>query len=220
MFAPVQAMVKQASATTVVTTAVTTTSGNLLIAVVTCFTNKIGATPVSDSKGNTWATAIGSTGTTNGFVGIYYAMNIAGGAGHTVTFTPTGSDFISITVLEITGAALTSAFSTSSGSVTNSTTHTSPSITSGTTDEILVGAGSASTAAEGTPVLNQAGWYSVSQISGTAFEGMSIGFRFVPPATTDTYSYTLSAAQNVGIAIAGFKGVAVHAGGSSTFFGG
>lgn len=222
-FAPVQATTKTAvSVASVTTTAMTTQSGDLFVAIVTCFTNKIGTTPLSDSKGNTWVQAVASTGTTNGFTAMYYVANGTGGAGHTFTFTPTAADFIAISVIEISGAALSSVLSQTNGAVANSTTHTTGSITAGATDEVFIGGGAVSQSAEGTPVLNKTLWWGVAALPDGSVEGIVSAFRFVGTGVADTFSYTTSSASNEGVVIAGFKSAAVasSAGTAHTFFGG
>lgn len=220
---PAQAMFKAANAASATTTATTTTSGSLFVAVVTCFTNKIGTTPLSDSKGNTWVQAVASVGTTNGFTAIYYVENGTGGASHTFTFTPTGSDFISITVMEITGAALTSSLGSSTSIVTATATHTTGTITSNASvPEIFIGAGSASGGTVPTlPLTDPVVWFPVTLKDGGTFEGCAVAFRLVKPSVTDSFSY-VSNARNEGSAIVGFKAAAAAtggAGGSFTFFG-
>jgi len=224
IFAPVQhvSKVSSNSAASVVTGAITTTaSGSLFVAVVVAFANTIGA--VTDSKANSWSTAQASTGTTNGFVAIFYTANATGGASHTFTFTPTSNDFIGISVFEITGASSTP-LSNHNGSVANSTTHTSPSITSGSAvSEVFIGGGPLSATGEGVPVLNSSLWYLGAAAAATSVtEGIISAFRFVNVNITDSFSFTTSSARNEGVVIAGFK--AASAGGASehsaTFFGG
>lgn len=222
-FGPVQWLSKAGNAASITTTATTTTTGNLLVVCIACFTNKIGATPITDSKGNTWVAAISSTGTTNGFGAMYYVANCTGGASHTFTFTPTGSDFIAMSVIEISGAALSSVLgSTATSTTTGSATHTAGSITSNSSvAEIFIGfctdSHNAPPSITGT---DPATWATIAAINGAVTEGIIAGFRIVSPSFTDTFSCT-SSALNEMAGIAGFKAavVASGAGGSFTFFG-
>ncbi len=215
-FTPVRSVTAAGSATAITTTGIVTKAGDLLVAIVTCFNNRIGT--VTDSKSNTWATAVASTGTTTGFVAMFSAVNCLGGSAHTFTFTPTSSDFIAIAVLEVEGAALAGVLGSTNGAVANSTTHATSNITSGAgAAECFVGAGAISAGAEGLPTFNTA-WYQFASIGGSSSEGMAAAFRLVNPSTTDLFTYTLSTAQNEGVIIAGFKSATAAAtGGASSF---
>lgn len=224
-FGPVQVMLKgSVSAASVTTTAVTTTSGNLLVAVVTCFGNHIGATPVSDSKGNTWVQALASVGTTNGFAAMYYVANATGGAGHTFTFTPTANDFNAITVFEISGAALSSVLGSTASAVTGTTPHTAGPITSNASvPEIFIAGTSVSAGSTGTvSVTDPQLWFTATIQSPASTEGMTTGFRIVGPSVTDSASF-VGPGRNEGTVLAGFKAAATGGGGATggsfTFFG-
>jgi hypothetical protein len=225
-FSPVQAISKtSASAASVTTAAVTTTaSGSLFIVGIACFTNKIGATPITDSKGNTWTQALGSTGSgANGYIAIFYSANATGGASHTFTFTPTSSDFIAIGVLEVQGAALSSVLGSVSSSTASAASHSSGNITSNATvAEVFFGFGALSFTNEGTPTLSSSLWYSAAMLPDGAVEGLAMAFRFVAPSTTDQFTYNTGAAHNEGVAVAGFLAAATAGSGgahSVTFFG-
>src|SRR5688500_16765287 len=89
-----------------VTVGVTTTSGNAIIAIY--HGSNSGSLVVTDNKGNSYTTHLG--GGTSGFA-IASALNITGGATHSVTFTVTNNANIGmITVLEYSGLATSSAF--------------------------------------------------------------------------------------------------------------
>ena len=201
----------------------TTTSGNLLVAIVTSDGNVIGATPVSDSFSNTWVQAVGSTGTSSGFAAMFYVANCTGGASHTFTFTPTANAFLTITVLEIEGAALTSVLSGTNGAVFSTAAHGSGNITSNSSvPEIFVGGGSNTGATNPTlTTVNPGTWWQVIAVSGAITEGCMVGYRMVDPSVTDQFAWT-TGARNEGTVIAGFKmAVAAAAGGASahTFVG-
>lgn len=207
VFCPVKTVLTKSSntAASVTTSGITTTTGDLLVVAITCFGNHIGATPVTDSLSNTWTAAISSTGTTKGWGAIFYCANCTGGTGHTFTFTPSSSDFIAIGVLAIQGAATSSVLGSTATSTASGTTHTAGSITSGVTQEILVGAGALSASAEGTPGVADGRWYDANLVAGATSEGIVLAWRLVDPNTTDSFVYTTSNTQNETVMIAGFK---------------
>jgi hypothetical protein len=215
-FGPKNWTAKQNSSavTSITTNAITTTSGSLLVAVLVCFTNKIGTTPMSDSKGNTWVAAVASTGTTEGYGAIFYVENCTGGASHTFTFTPTGSDFITIAVYEIAGAATSGALSNTNAASANSTTHSSGNITANATvPEIWIGGGAISHGVEGTPVITTGGTIFALPDGGTG-EGLASNFQFADPSATGQFTFTTSSANPETSMIAGFKMAAAGGGGS------
>lgn len=215
-FGPVQsAFAATTGAATATTPGMTTTPGNLLVVVVTSFGNHIGATPVTDSKGNAWTQAVGSTGSGTGFCAMYYAENCLGGAGHTATFTPTASDFTTCTMIEVSGAALSSSLSTSAMNTGSTSPHTAGPITANAVvPELFIGAGSESA---GVPTLtntNPAQWYTVLMQPGSSTEGAAIAFRLVSPSVSDSFSYNGPTVAE-GKMIVGFKAAASSGGGST-----
>lgn len=226
-FAPVNTTYKQSSSVaSLTTTGITTSSGNLLVVVVTAFANTLGtiSSTITDSNSNTWQIAVGSTGTgAQGWCGIAYCPNCTGGSSHTFTITPTSSDFVAIAVLEFSGAKLTSVLGNTNSSTASTTTHSSGSISAGSTDEVFVGVCAVSRSAEAVPVLTGlgTGWLQVCALDASAFEGMAAGFAVVGSGVSKSFDVTVSQANNEGIAIAGFKAAttAGSAGGSFTFVG-
>lgn len=109
---PVQGVSVQSSgtATSLTTPSFVSTANNLLVA---CWGDSTqatyGASPVGDSKTNTWAQAVARTFSAGSgcALGIRYAKNIVGGSGHTVTLTATAPDFLCLAVEEISGADTT-----------------------------------------------------------------------------------------------------------------
>lgn len=217
-----QATTAAASATS--TPGITTTSGSLLIALVTTFGNTIGASPMSDNFSNTWLTAVGSTGSGSGFSAMYYVPNCIGGVSHTATFTPNSADFMTITFIEVPGAALASVLSSSATSTASTSTHAAGPITANATvAEIFIGVGSVSLGT--TPLLtttNPHTWFQLEAQSGAVTEGCFVAFRIMDPLASDSFTYT-SGAGAEGVIVAGFKAAASggggSAGGSFTFFG-
>lgn len=196
------------SAASVTTGAITTTSGNLLVALVFSFGNNIGATPLSDSKGNTWSAAIASTGTTQGWGAMFYVANATGGASHTFTFTPSSSDFIIIFVIEIAAAALSNVLNNTSSSSASTSTPNSGSISANAgVDEIFVGGGAISNVAENLPVAGGQ-FFAATPFAATASnEGGIAAVRSVPSGGSGAFSYTKSAVANETVLVAGFKGL-------------
>lgn len=223
-FKPSQYVVARSagSAASITTTGITTVSGRLLVAVLTCFGNNIGASPVTDSKGNTWSTAIASVGTTQGWGAMFYVPNCTGGAAHTFTFTGVGSDFLSIAVYEIPGADISSPLGSTSSSTTNATTHSSGNITSGSRLEIFIGVGAISRGAEATPVVTtgSVNWFPQSQLPDGSLEGIATAFRLADAGVTDQFTYTTSSAFAEACLVAGFKQAppVVTGGETATFF--
>jgi hypothetical protein len=131
-----------AGSQTITTPGVTTTTGSTLIAFCHIQGNTFDATtPISDSNGNTW-TLLGSdvTYNVNWHARAYKAVNITGGAGHTVTFkgSTTGLFFASF-VCEVTGAPASPTV-TSAGAEDTTSPYASPSI-SPATGTVLIGCG-------------------------------------------------------------------------------
>lgn len=194
----------QASATSVTTAAIITRSGSLLVAIPMAFTNKVGTTPITDSKGNTWVAAIAQQGNTQGWGAIFYCENCVGGSGHTFTFTPTASDFIVLAVVEITGMVLSGALNGTNFSTASGTTHSSGNVTAGATEELMVGAAACSKATEGTPAVANS-FIGLVALGGSSFEGMAMGVKLLPASTTDQFQATESSAFNEFCGVASFK---------------
>ncbi len=87
----------------------TTTSGNLLVVGVMWYTAGACGTPsVSDSKSNSWnAVSASFDNGTFCFQG-WYAYNITGGSGHTITGNPTADEEVYIITHEVSGIQTTS----------------------------------------------------------------------------------------------------------------
>lgn len=209
------------SVASITTTGITTTSGNLLVAICFCDTNKIGATPITDSKGNTWVQAIGSVGSST-YLAIFYCANATGGAAHTFTFTPTSSEFIAIAVLEISGAKTSSVLGSTSTSTSNTASHDSGNITSnGITAEVLIGAwnpASATAMGPGAQVGAGSGWSWNYVAANGSNEGGFFGYRIVGLNVTDSFKVTAASAAASPIAVAGFLSTTPPVGGSAFAF--
>lgn len=204
------------SAASVSTGAIATTTGNLLVACVFSFGNNIGATPISDSEGNTWTAALSSTGSSNGFAAVFTAVVAAGDASHTVTFTPSSSDFIVIVVYEIEDADAADPVNEVNSSTSSTTTHSSGSITAGDTDEMFIGGCAISSVGEGGG-SNPTKFWSTS-IAGQSSTATTMGWRasvyLAASGESNSFDVTLSAADNETIFIVGIKSDASSGGGS------
>lgn len=210
-----QRIIAQSSntAASVTTSGVTTTSGNLLVVSVVAFGNNIGASPVTDSKSNTWTAAIASTGTSKGFGAMFYVANCTGGASHTFTFTPTSNDFIAIAVLEVSGAATSSVLSNTNSASNSTATHSSGNITAGASfPEIFVGSMALSANSEIPATVTKLLWPWTFTNPATTREGIMLGYKFVDPSVTDSFTVTANAASNETIMIAGFKSATAPSG--------
>jgi hypothetical protein len=199
--------ISSGSQASVTTSGITTTSGNLLVAIIYNFGNGIGGTPITDSNSNTWAQAIASTGTSRGWGAMYYVANCTGGAAHTFTFTPSSSNFINITVYEITGAATSSVLGNTSTSTAASGSRNSGSITaSGGVDEIFIGAGGSSAVGTLSAPTSVPLWWLAHNNGGTAStEGRTTYWREVAAGGSDSFAYSASNSGNETVMIAGFK---------------
>lgn len=216
MIRPIQCVSAFFNGTVIATGNITTSSGSLLVAIVHAFTNTIGATPVTDSKSNTWVQAIGSTGTTEGFSGMFYVENCTGGASHNFTFTPTASDFISITVLEIADAALSGALNNTAAQAQSGFTRVSGTITAdGGVAELFVGGVGPQRVAQGLMAVTQGNWFMARNRAATASDpGFTAACRRVESGTTDEASFSSNSnSDNTTVLVAGFK-EAVAGGGS------
>lgn len=224
-FGPVQCAFQATTSASAATSSpgITTTSGNLLIAIVTCFGNHIGVSPMTDNFSNTWLSAVASVGTSSGFAAVFYVQNCIGGVSHTATFTPSASDFQTITFIEVSGAALTGALSSSATSVQATANHTAGPITANaSTPELFIGAGSVSSGASPKIATTNPGtWWQLEAVTGSVTEGCINAFRLIKSGASDSYVFT-AGAQNEAAIIVGFKAAAAATGASTsafTFFG-
>jgi hypothetical protein len=118
------------------------TAGDLNVVVVGWSDVTSTVTSVVDSKLNTYTLAIGPT-SGNGFrQSIYYAKNIVGGAGNTVTVTfSQAAAYPDIRILEYKGLDTNSPLDVTAGAAGSSTSANSGSATTIVANELIVGAG-------------------------------------------------------------------------------
>jgi hypothetical protein len=208
------------------TPALTTTSGNLIVAIITNNAGAWGATPISDSKGNTWTQVNLDTTSSPSRIGVYYAKNITGGASHTFSAAAIASIFVSIAIIEISGASATAPFTTGEqalGPRQTTTTYTGTTYTTATANSILIGgcvhddSNDAITAGTITP-----GTYTIptngSKPDGTTLEPVAIAYLIVSATTTAAGAkFTLASAATGGVTAAAFvQAAAVAASGVPT----
>lgn len=195
------------SVASITSSGITTTTGNALVAVVTAETNLPSATGVTDNgTGTTWTRNVTASGDSK--VAIYTAPNVTGRSGHTVTYTPATSDFVTLTVLELKNVPTSAIVDATNSSAVLSAIHNSGGITaSAGVAEILIGAGGTDHGTEGVPRVSGSNWSTVSAAaaSGTN-EGYVVGTRTVASGTADQFSWTGSATFTEPAAIIGIKG--------------
>jgi hypothetical protein len=138
----VHASVGSGGASGSVTTAgVTTTSGSTVILLVAVNSATFGATPVQDSKSNTWtqvstAVSIGASPDTE--TRVYKAVNITGGSGHTFTVNPASGGFAVLLAVECLNTPASPTV-TADRQADASSPYTSPSIAPGTPVTLIGG---------------------------------------------------------------------------------
>ncbi len=187
-----------ASATTVASVtspAITTTSGHFLAVVCALYARSFSGSPITDSKGNTWQLAWAVNTGTNGHAACYYAENITGGAGHTVTLTPPGgNDFCAFGLGEFSGIATSSSLD-KTASATGSSRPYDSGLTAMTSQahELLIGGGSMSIGPLlGYPIL-PLDWITVEAVpegSSSSNEGVILAYQIA--AADGTYEYGMT----------------------------
>lgn len=110
------------------------TAGNLLVVVVNCFGSV--TVTVADSLGQTFSQAGSYSTLASNKESIWYFPNTAGGA-NTVTVTPSGNSFLTITVLEYSGADKVSPLGNTAAATGNSTAPATGSVTANAGDLVV-----------------------------------------------------------------------------------
>ena len=191
----IQYTVAQAGSVASLTTpAINTTSGSVMVACLSNFGPTTPTTAMSDNKSNTWIIATRNNSTPSG--AIFYCENCTGGSGHTFTFTPTGSSFIAVGVVEIGGARATGALNAATNSNASVTTHHSGTVTATSTDdELMIGCGGVSYSNEGTPVVAN-GFFTIAALADGSPEGLAFGYKRLAASATDEFIYNTTAGNN------------------------
>ena len=120
------------------------TAGNLNVVVVG-WGNTAAINSVSDSRGNTYALAVGPTSGSGLRQSLYYAKNIAAGSNTvTVTFSPAAA-YPDVRILEYSGLDTSSPLDKTAGAAGTGTTANSGSATTTVANELIFGAGTSGT---------------------------------------------------------------------------
>ena len=120
------------------------TAGNLNVVEIMWGDTTSTISSVTDSKGNTYALAVGPTKTTALTSAIYYAKNIAAGSNTVTVKFNTSAAYPNINVLEYSGLDTTSPLDVTAAATGTGTTANSGSATTTAAKELIVGAGNPS----------------------------------------------------------------------------
>ena len=141
-FVQVKAATPQtASASVAVTYTAAQTAGNLNVVVVGWNDTTSTVSSVTDSRGNTYALAIGPTSGTGLRQSIYYAKNIAAGSNTVTVKFNQAAAFVDIRALEYSGLDPASPLDVTAGAAGSGTTANSGAATTTSAKELIVGAG-------------------------------------------------------------------------------
>jgi hypothetical protein len=184
------------------TASLDTTGATLLVAV--CM--DASTTGVTDSKSNTWATAVVQT-TSGNTLGIYYVKNPTVGTGHTFTC---GSVVASISVAAFSGTDTTANVDqTNSHFQAGTATIQAGSITPSASNEIVIGAFGD---ADNHPPYSIDSSYTIyahaNYVAGLAF-GSALAYLIQTSAAATNPTWTFAASGSPYSAIASFKAAAV-----------
>jgi hypothetical protein len=117
------------------------TAGDLNVVVVGWNDTTASVSSISDSRGNSYALAVGPTSGTGLRQSIYYAKNIAGGSNTvTVTFNQ-AANFVDVRALEYSGASTSSPLDVTAAAAGSGSTANSGAATTTGTNELILGAG-------------------------------------------------------------------------------
>jgi IPT/TIG domain len=145
-FVQVKAATPQtASASVAVTYTAAQTAGNLNVVLVGWNDTTSTVSSVTDSRGNTYALAIGPTSGTGLRQSIYYAKNIAAGSNTVTVKFNQAAAFVDIRALEYSGLDTVSPLDVTAGAAGSGTTGNSGSATATSVKELIVGAGMTAT---------------------------------------------------------------------------
>lgn len=175
------------------TPAITTTNGNFLVVVCSMYIRTFSGSPVTDNYGNTWQLAWLSNGGAEGHAACYYAENIVGGVGHTVTLTPPGgTGHCAIGLGEFSGIDLTGSLDqvvSANGSTRPFNTGNAAITTQA--EELLVGGISQSSGGVCPFSTVPLDWIEIESLSQAGdVEGAILAYRIAP--ADGTYEYGMS----------------------------
>lgn len=180
----------------------TTTTGSLFVVDACYHTVGNNFVSITDSKSNTYATAIGEL-TSASESGLRarqsYKENGTGGATHNWTLTMDGAGYPTLAVAEISDAKTTGAVDRTASKSDNTGTSGTSSATSttGQSEEIIMGSGCSCTANNATLTTTASGFTEDANIinSGGDHCGMVTAHRVV--SAVNTYEYTWDADESV-----------------------
>ncbi len=201
--------VQSSSASSITTPAITATAGHFLSAGTACYSRSLSGSPVTDNHSSTWANAWVQNGGSNGHAGQYYAENIPGGSGQTVTFTPPGgADFCALAVGEFSGIATSSSLDTTASAASAAEPHTSGA-TAATTQatELLLGLGSVSHGIVVPASLTVGAWTDVVALADSAPDGLVLAYQIVAAIGTYEYGFVNLTGFSESVGIAAFSAV-------------
>jgi len=200
-------------AASLTTGAIDTTGANFLAAVVTC---DVTGGVMSDNKGNTWSLAIGPVNNTGDNLYIYYCKNPTVGSGHTLTFTPGGSHYSTISAAAYSGLDTSAPLDkTAQGTGNTGAMTTANTATTTQAAELLIGAFTVSTGS--TVVWTGGSGFTIrSHVDNGAVGGVSM-LEDQIVAATGAYAGTGNNDQSAAYValIATFKGATGGGGGGS-----
>jgi hypothetical protein len=168
----------------------------------------ISGTPVTDSLSNTWANSwVSNGGSSHG--ALYYVTNALGGSSHTFTFTPQGgTDQCAIAVAEFDGVTATGPLDGVSSAASAAAPHTSGSVSTSSSAQLLLGCGSSSNQSVHDPASSPGFFTDFAAIAGGGTNGLVASYAIVDETGQYTYQYGY-AGGNEGCGIATFKGTSI-----------
>lgn len=176
-------------ASTVTTASWTSTGGNALIAVAEADVVAANGITVTDSKGNSWNRIISTALAATFDLEMWVALNITGGASHTVTATDNGGGVDSLLIVEEwSGVAISSAIDKSAGATGTASTALNSGASAATTqaDELVVGGGVAS----GNVTMTAGAGYSNLNKINTTFSTLAFESQIVAATGAQTATMT------------------------------
>jgi hypothetical protein len=178
-------------ASSVTTDSWTSTSGNALIAIIEADVVAQNGITVTDSKGNTWNRVISTSLAGTFDLEVWVALNITGGASHTVTATDNGGGVDSLIMVEEWSGLLTaSSIDKSIGATGTASSAANSGATAATTaaNELIIGA----VAASGNDTFTPGASYSNGNKVNTTFSSLFFESKVVAATGAQTADATVS----------------------------
>jgi hypothetical protein len=200
-------------ASTVTTASWTSVSGNALIAIAEADVVAQNGITISDNKGNTWNRVISTAVASTFDLEVWVALNITGGATHTVTAADNGGGVDSLIIVEEwSGVALASAIDKFAGASGTSTAANSGA-TAATTqaDELVIGA----VVASGNRTFTAGAGFSNGNKVNTTFSSLFFESQIVAATGAQTATATISASVSWACQVATFKAAVTNPVGKS-----